>query len=67
MHKSKGAAFRLSLTIAIVLAALTVIEYFIAINLPSAALLFLLGLLKAILVVYFYMHINRLWTIEEGH
>lgn len=66
MHKTKSAAFRQIAGVAIGLAALTVVEYFVGINLPSTVLLFLLALIKAWLVVYFFMHISRLWTPEEG-
>lgn len=65
--KTKSAAFRMSLMVALGLALLTVGEYFLALVYSGAALLLLLGLVKAYLVVNFYMHISRLWTAEEGH
>ena len=52
--------------VAVVLAALTIIEYFVGIRFPSATLLLLLGVLKAALVVYFFMHVYRLWRADEG-
>lgn len=66
-HQTKGAAFRQGIGIALILALLTVIEYFVGIapN-PSAALLFLLALVKAALVVYFFMHISRVWSSNQG-
>jgi cytochrome c oxidase subunit IV len=63
--KSKAAAYRTSITVALILALLTVIEYFAALAYPTAALLLLLGLVKAYFVVNSYMHISRLWTAEE--
>lgn len=51
----------------IVLAALTVLEYFMAINHFGAALLLLVAALKAIIVVYFFMHVSRLWAPEGEH
>ena len=66
MHRTKSAAFRLIFTIAVILGALSVIEYYVGIHLPSTVLLFLLALIKAWLVVHFYMHISRLWSSEEG-
>ncbi len=63
--KTKAAAFRTSITVALVLAVLTVIEYFTALTYPAAALLLLMGLVKAYFVVNSYMHISRLWTVEE--
>ena len=65
--KTKSAAFRTSLTVALILAVLTVIEYFAALAWPVASLLMLLGLFKAFLVVNNYMHISRLWSAEEEH
>lgn len=63
--KTKGAAFRTSFIVALLLATFTIIEYFVALAYSGAALLLLLGLVKAYLVVNFYMHISRLWTAEE--
>lgn len=65
--KNKAAAFRTSLMVAAALAILTIGEYFLALVYSGAALLLLLGLVKAYFVVNFYMHISRLWTAEEGH
>lgn len=65
--KNKAAAFRTSLIVAAALAILTIAEYFLALVYSGAALLLLLGLVKAYFVVNFYMHISRLWTTEEGH
>lgn len=65
--KTKSAAFRTSMVVAAGLALLTIGEYFLALVYSGAALLLLLGLVKAYLVVNFYMHISRLWTAEEGH
>lgn len=66
-HKTKSAAIRTSLIVAAVLAVMTIVEYFVALAYSGAALLLLLGLVKAFFVVNFYMHISRLWTPEEGH
>ncbi len=63
--KTKAAAFRTSITVALILAVLTVIEYFLALSYPVAAPLLLIGLVKAYFVVNSYMHISRLWTAEE--
>ena len=67
-HKrTRGGAYRHSATVALVLAALTIIEIFIALYVESAALLMLVATFKAILVVKYYMHVSRLWTPEEEH
>ena len=46
---------------------LTAVEFAIA-NLPnpSTVLLIIIGLIKAALIVYFFMHVYRLWR-EEKH
>jgi len=67
-HKrTRGGAYRHSATVALVLAALTIIEIFIALYIGSAALLMLVATFKGILVVKYYMHVSRLWTPEEEH
>ncbi|NJN83585.1 MAG: cytochrome C oxidase subunit IV family protein [Caldilineaceae bacterium] len=63
----RSKAYRTSATVALILAVLTVIEYFIAINMDSAVLLMLIALLKAVAVMNYFMHISRLWTQEGEH
>lgn len=70
MSQKRGSAYGRSTVVAIALAVFTVIEYFLAVSLPGDALLvpmFIIGLLKAAAVVYFYMHISRLWKPDGGH
>ena len=65
-------AYALSATIAVLLFVLTGVEYVIgtADEVPpfssNVAPLVIVALIKAALIVNFYMHINRIWTIEEG-
>ena len=67
-HKrSKGSAFRRSTTVALILAALTVIELFVALYLPSLVILMLIAAFKAVLVLNYFMHVSRLWTPQEEH
>ncbi len=48
------------------LAVLTAIEFLVAINLEQATVpLLLIGLIKAGLIVQFFMHIYRIWRAEE--
>ena len=56
---------RLGVIIFAVLAVLTVIEYFVAIEIPLTALLLVIALIKAGLVVYYYMHIYKLGADDE--
>lgn len=55
--------------IGITLAVLTGVEYVIAVevqNEPNLTLLAVIAVAKAVLIIYFFMHIYRLWR-EEGH
>ncbi len=64
-HKQSG--YGQVIIIGIILAALTVVELIMALNHMGAALLLLVAALKAILVIYFFMHVSRLWTAEGEH
>ncbi|MCB0084523.1 MAG: cytochrome C oxidase subunit IV family protein [Caldilineaceae bacterium] len=63
----RSKAYRLSATVAIVLAILTVIEYFVGLATPSAIILLLFGLIKGYAVVVYFMHVSRLWSPQGGH
>ncbi len=67
MDEKRAAAYRLSATVALVLAVLTGVEYFVSQEFPSTVLLLLLGLFKAVAVVNYFMHISRLWRQEGSH
>jgi len=68
MNEKRTAAYRASVTVGLVLAVLTVIEFFVAIYLPGdPAILFLLAIFKAVAVLNYFMHVTRLWRQEEGH
>jgi len=45
---------------------LTIGEYFVAVNLGSLVLLFIIAVVKAAIIVQNFMHITRLWR-EESH
>ena len=63
--KRKSALYREGIIVAIVLAVVTVIEYYVALNLNSFAIMMILAVLKAILVVNYFMHIRSLWSEDE--
>ncbi len=67
MNEKRAAAYRLSVTVGLVLAILSVLEYFAAIYMGSTVLLMLLALFKAVAVLNYFMHVSRLWRQEEGH
>lgn len=64
----KNRYFLQGYVVAFALAVLTGIEYVVAVSTwSSAILLFLLAILKAALVLNYFMHISSLWKTEEGH
>ena len=65
--KRKTAIYREGIIVVVILAILTLVEYFAAITPPfgSFAILMILALLKAILVVHFFMHIRSVWSEDE--
>ncbi len=66
MEERKKAEYRRNFYVFIALVVLTMIEFFIAINLENAAVpLIIIGLIKAGLIVQFFMHVYRLWREEE--
>ena len=66
LENRKAAAYRLGLITLIILAALTVAEYFVSIYTGSLILLMIIALIKAAIIVNNFMHITRLWR-EESH
>ncbi len=48
------------------LAALTAVEYGIAVTTAAVVPLMLVGLLKAWLILEHFMHVSRLWNPAEG-
>jgi caa(3)-type oxidase subunit IV len=65
--EQKAAAYRQASVVALVLAALTILEFFLggSDTLNSPVFLFIIAFIKAALVVYFFMHIYRLWREDE--
>ena len=62
---------RRGLNAIIVLAVLTIAEYFIAVGLDSASTLVLLlsivALIKAVVILEYFMHLSKLWRGEGSH
>ncbi len=63
----KTSIYRTGYFVAIVLAVLTVVEFYIALTFNNFAIMMLLGLVKAYFVVNYFMHIKSLWSEEESH
>lgn len=66
MNDKKAAAMRLGWLTLVILAVLTIIEFFVSIYLGSLVLLFIVAVVKAAVIVQNFMHITRLWR-EESH
>jgi hypothetical protein len=61
-------AYRQGIAVLIALAALTAIEFILAKSSGgSPVLLFVVALVKAGLIVQYYMHLQQVWGEEEGH
>jgi len=66
VNKTKKAAYRQGIYVFLVLAVLTVAEFFVSQATNGAAVpLLLIALVKAALIVYYFMHVYRLWREEE--
>lgn len=66
INDRKGAAYRMGLITLIILAVMTVAEYFVSIYTGSLILLMIIAVIKAAIIVNNFMHITRLWR-EESH
>ncbi|MCP4360081.1 MAG: cytochrome C oxidase subunit IV family protein [Chloroflexi bacterium] len=62
----KQAAKRIGIYVFAALMVLTLIEFAMSIYLNSTVGLFVMMLLKSALIVYYFMHVYRLWR-EENH
>ena len=62
----RSAAYRQGFLVLVGLAVLTIVEYLIAVYLPSVVIILIINLGKAGLIVQYYMHVSRLWS-EESH
>ncbi|MEZ4831475.1 MAG: cytochrome C oxidase subunit IV family protein [Caldilineaceae bacterium] len=65
--KPRKPVYRQGYVVALVLAVLTIVEYYAALHFPSAIILFLLAIFKAALVLNYFMHIRSVWSPEEEH
>ena len=67
MEDKKTAALRTGTYVFVALFVLTILEYIVSqADTVSTVLLLIIALLKAAPIVYFFMHVARLWR-EESH
>lgn len=62
----KGLAFRRGLIVFIGLAILTALEFILAQSAAPSLTLWIVAILKAGLVIHFFMHLSRLFQPDEG-
>lgn len=62
----RKSAFRTGLAVLLGLALLTIVEFYLA-ALGSVALMFVIIILKAALIMVYFMHITAVWRTEEAH
>ena len=65
-NKAKKEARRIGIYVFAALMVLTLIEFGVSVYLHSTVGLFITMLLKSALIVYYFMHVYRLWR-EESH
>jgi cytochrome c oxidase subunit IV len=66
VETKKKEAYRQIFMIFLILAVFTGVEYVVSQMLDSIILLFLIALVKAGLIINYFMHVYRLWR-EESH
>jgi len=65
-HSNKSDILRQGVIVFIFLAALTALEFFVAIAIGSTVLLAMIAIVKVSLIMYYYMHIYRLNAADDG-
>lgn len=66
-NESKQQELSLGVGIFVVLAFLTAVEYFLGTHSAPTFFMWIIALVKAGLVIWFFMHIRRAFHEEEGH
>ena len=64
---NRQGALRRGVYIFLALAVFTAIEYILGLMVAPMAILWLIALIKAGLVVWFFMHLGRVFLSEGGH
>jgi len=66
-NESKSQELTRGVYVFVVLAILTAIEYYLGTHATPAFFMWIIALIKAGLVIWFFMHLKRLFKEEEGH
>src|SRR3990172_4226799 len=64
--QDKSSALRQGVLIFVYLTVLTALEYFVAVTFKAVSILVIVAMIKAALVMYYYMHIYKLNAENEG-
>lgn len=66
-EEKKSAAFELGGTVLLGLGVLTAVEYAFGIRGISVVALSIVAMIKAGMILNYFMHVSRLWSEEEEH
>ena len=67
MEKGKLSDLSRGVVVFLVLAVLTAVEYFLGVSQVPSIILWVIALVKGSLVVWFFMHVFRVFGSEGGH
>jgi heme/copper-type cytochrome/quinol oxidase subunit 4 len=67
VEAKKSAAYELGGTVLLGLAVLTAVEFALGARDFSIVALFIVALIKAGMIINYYMHVSHLWSEEEEH
>lgn len=66
VEEQKSSAYELGGTVLLGLFVLTAVEYAFGVRGLSIVALFIIIMIKAGMILNYYMHVSRLWSEEEG-
>ena len=67
LEEKRSLAYELGGTVLLGLFVLTAVEYAFGVRGLSVVAIFIIALIKAGMILNYYMHVSRLWSEEEEH
>ncbi len=67
MEQSKANELKQGIIVFVALAVLTVVEYLVGTSQVPAVIMWIIALLKAGIVIWYFMHVFRVFRSEGGH
>lgn len=68
---NRSSMMKVGLQVAAILTVMTILEYIFAVNVPNDLVRFLglsaTALAKAVLIIWYFMHLPRVWRQEGAH